>query len=274
MVAIATASEQLKVVRVGIQWGQPQVDKQAPPPGNVPLRPSLREIHVAVAGWLRHGSAESPLDMSMAQLSHIEILASVLEGPSSHTVAPPVVLTVRSYAPHDSSPYQECQTIVDRWEVVSEQPQSPHSAFEQLGPKNGAASAPPVRIWPSPASPAPTTTPPFKREMMARLTNHDLACVKSQSTTRLRKLDPIILPKIVLSVHTTQFGRVICFAFSDGTVQFRDRLTMQEIYNEPNTNSITSPLQVGFQFANEGPCKSFGPFSPPPPPFLLSHPCK
>jgi mediator of RNA polymerase II transcription subunit 16 len=71
--------------------------------------------------------------------------------------------------------------------------------------------------------------------------------------TRLRKLEPIVLPKVVLNVQTMQFGRVLCFAFSDGTVQYRDRFTMNEVYNEHNTNSIMSPLQVGFQFLNDTP---------------------
>lgn len=63
-----------------------------------------------------------------------------------------------------------------------------------------------------------------------------------------------MIPKIILSIHTMQFGKVICFAFSDGTVQYRDRLTMNEIYHEHDTNKIMNPHQVGFQFAEETPC--------------------
>lgn len=114
----------------------------------MPLRPSLRESHVAVTSWFQHGPGESGLDMSMSQLSHVEILPSASEGPPQ-VLAPPVVLTVRSYVPHDSSLYQqeqECQTIIDRWEVVSDEPQSLHPAFEQLGSRSGAGSAPPVCI--------------------------------------------------------------------------------------------------------------------------------
>ncbi|AEO65863.1 uncharacterized protein THITE_2143523 [Thermothielavioides terrestris NRRL 8126] len=223
LLALATASRQLRVVRVSLQWGLPQVDKQVPP-GSVPLRPSLREGHVAVTTWVQHGPSESPLDASMTQLSHIEILPSASEA-QSQPLAPPVVLTVRSYVPQDSSAYhQESQSIIDRWEVLSDQPQSLHPAFEQLSSKDGAGFAPPTK-------------------------------------TRLRKLDPIILPKIVVTVHTAQFGRILCFAFSDGTVQFRDRFTMEELYREQNTDTISSPLQVGFQFINDTPCLQVA-FSP------------
>lgn len=73
--------------------------------------------------------------------------------------------------------------------------------------------------------------------------------------TRLRKLDPVILPKAVVTVATTQFGRVLCFAFSDGTVQYRDRFTMNELYGELNTDAIMHPLQAGFQYLNDTPCE-------------------
>ncbi len=72
---------------------------------------------------------------------------------------------------------------------------------------------------------------------------------------RLRKLDPIVVNKIVVSIHPVLFGRAICIAFSDGTVQYRDRFTMDEIYNETNTNRIMVPNQVGFQFTDSTPCR-------------------
>jgi mediator of RNA polymerase II transcription subunit 16 len=76
----------------------------------------------------------------------------------------------------------------------------------------------------------------------------------------LRKLDPIVLPKVVVTVSTTQFGRVLCFAFSDGTVQYRDRFTMDELYTEQDTNSVMHPLQAGFRFDNDVPCEHPLPF--------------
>ncbi|KAH6650006.1 mediator complex, subunit Med16 [Chaetomium tenue] len=223
LVALATSSKQLRIVRVGIQWGLPQVDKQVLSQSQ-PLRPSLRESHVAVTSWVQYGSSESAVDASVSRLSHIEIL------PSAHTAQsqpmhPPVVLTVRSYVPQDASSYQqESQSIIDRWEVLSDQPQALVPAFEQLGSRNGNTSALPT-------------------------------------LTHLRKLEPIILPKVVVAVTTTQFGRVLCFAFSDGTVQYRNRFTMDEIYNELNTDSIMHPLQVGFHFVNDTPCLQVA-FSP------------
>jgi mediator of RNA polymerase II transcription subunit 16 len=73
--------------------------------------------------------------------------------------------------------------------------------------------------------------------------------------TRLRKLGSIQIPgRVVVSVHTAQLGKVVCLAFSDGTVQYRDRLTMDEVYHEPNIERIMTPNQVGFSFGQETPC--------------------
>jgi len=108
------------------------------------LSPSLMEKNVAVTSWFQHGPGESVVDMSMAELSHIEMLPSLVNNSSSET--PPVVLTVRSHVPQDGSLYnQECQSIIDRWEVLSDQPQSLHGAFDQLGSKPGATPQLPVR---------------------------------------------------------------------------------------------------------------------------------
>lgn len=63
------------------------------------------------------------------------------------------------------------------------------------------------------------------------------------------------MPKIVVTVQTMHFSRVVCFAFSDGSVQYRDRFTMNEIYHEQNTDVIASPLHVGFRFVNDSPCE-------------------
>lgn len=226
LIALATASKQLRVVRVGVNWGNPPSDKQVHP-GSIQLRPSMKEVHVATTSWLQHGPSESTLDFSMAQLSHLLVLPSFMETSNPPTFAPAVVVTVRSYLPNETSPYdQETQSIIDRWEVLNDQAQAPHPAFEQLGPRNGAGAAPPTM-------------------------------------TRLRKLEPVTIPKVVISMQTTtiQLGRVVCFTFSDGTVQYRDRFTMAELYNEHNTENINSPHQVGFQFDDPTPCLQVA-FSP------------
>lgn len=63
-------------------------------------------------------------------------------------------------------------------------------------------------------------------------------------------------------MQTIHFGRVICLAFSDGSIEYRDRFTLQETYNETNLDRVMTLHQAGFTFAEESPCSSIGPFFP------------
>lgn len=135
-VALATAAKQLRIMRVAIHWGGQQADKQVPP-GSTPLNPTLQTRPVAVTSWLQHDASESLLDTTMPQLSHLEILPSAAEAPNTPW-SPPLVLTVRSHIPISTSSFnQELQSIIDRWEILNEQSQTPHPAFEQLGSRSG-----------------------------------------------------------------------------------------------------------------------------------------
>ncbi len=65
-----------------------------------------------------------------------------------------------------------------------------------------------------------------------------------------------MIHKVVVSLQPIHFGRAICIAFSDGTVQYRDRFTMKEIYSETDVNKIMTLQQVGFEFPQNAPCES------------------
>jgi mediator of RNA polymerase II transcription subunit 16 len=177
----------------------------------------MKVKHWAMASWFEYGPTESRLDTSMAQLSHVEVLPPALEGPPTANAhwSPGLVLTVRSYVAVENTPYNQEPQSILDRWELQERQEKVHPMFEQLG---GSGNPLPM-------------------------------------LTRLRKLEPIIIPKVIISIHVMQLGKVICFAFSDGTVQYRDRHTMSEIYNEPNIETVMSPLQVGFQFAEEKPCK-------------------
>lgn len=142
-IVLATASKQLKVLKVAIQWSAPQPgDKQAPP-GSVTLSPSLMEKHVAISTWYQPFPSATSLDPPMTQLSLIEMLPSCHQG-QSLPEAPLLVLTVRSFLPPFGSLYnQGYQSTIDRWELVTD-PQALHPAFAQLSQKTGQTSQLPV----------------------------------------------------------------------------------------------------------------------------------
>jgi mediator of RNA polymerase II transcription subunit 16, fungi type len=220
------------------------VSDKAMPPASTLLNPVLKEKHHAVTGWLQNDPTDSHLDSAMAQLTHLEVFPTTLDT-SGQAWAPPAIISVRSHVPSASSPYQEVQSIVDRWDIINEQDQNMHSAFEQLGSgRNSQATEPPVRD--------PYLPPRFIPALADQ----------SQPNTRLKKLESIIFNKVIVGIHTSQFGKVLCIAFSDGSVEYRDRFTMNEVYHELSLDRVMTLNQVGFTFAEETPCKHF-PLPPP-----------
>lgn len=151
LIALATASKQLRIVRATISWGNDKPSEKQSNPQNATLTPSMSEHHVAVAPWLQHDSNDPVLDDSMSQLSHIEFLPSVPKDKNLQAHYNPVVLTVRSHLPAEGASLyeQEPTSVIDRWEVVSEQPQTLHPAFAQLNTGNSTTN-PNVRRLPEP----------------------------------------------------------------------------------------------------------------------------
>ncbi|KAI1434715.1 RNA polymerase II mediator complex subunit Sin4 [Xylaria sp. CBS 124048] len=225
-IAMATTSKQLRVVQVRIDFTSPTSDNpQNPPPGGQILSPSLSKRHVAVTSWFQTGSCESPYDVFMSKISHIEMLPAHFDFQTKQW-SPIVVVTVRSFIPEPNSPYpQEVQSIVDRWELLTDQKNTVHPAFERLGARRNSANSTPSVVG------------------------------------RLKKLDSLIVNKVIMGVNVVSFGRVLCFYYNDGSVEYRDRFTMHQLYREPNLDRMYSILEAGFSQSGQPSCLQMA-FSP------------
>lgn len=76
----------------------------------------------------------------------------------------------------------------------------------------------------------------------------------AKDLNKLKKSEPIVVDKIVIGIQSIQFGKAICILYSDGSIEFRDRLTMQETYNEPSLDRVMVLNQAGYTFADPAPC--------------------
>ncbi|QSZ30359.1 hypothetical protein DSL72_004882 [Monilinia vaccinii-corymbosi] len=223
LIALATASKQLRVIRAGIDWGFPQTQEKL----NLmttPLNPSLRTRPLAVTSWLYDVPGDnlnaSHLESSMVQLSHLDILSPC--GDSKNHMAPPIVVAVRSYLPGSTLHYnQEVHTTIDRWEFRERNQQPVHPAFEHLSSRKSTDGQQPA---------------------------------KPVVTAQLKKLESLTVNKIVVAMQTIYLGKIICIVYSDSSVDYRDRITMNETFNDGDLDRVYHLSQIGFSYTEDEPC--------------------
>ncbi len=78
----------------------------------------------------------------------------------------------------------------------------------------------------------------------------------AQNEYCLRRVDDTLIPKTLLAIQQINVSTVLAMMFSDGSVEFRDRTTMQILSPDENEDQISSLYQIGFNFLGARPCKS------------------
>lgn len=73
----------------------------------------------------------------------------------------------------------------------------------------------------------------------------------------MRRADDILIAKTLLAIQQVNVSTVLAMIYSDGSVEFRDRTTMQILSSDDNGSQISSLYQIGFNFLGARPCESF-----------------
>lgn len=60
-------------------------------------------------------------------------------------------------------------------------------------------------------------------------------------------------------MQTMNLGKVICLAYSDSSVEYRDRATMLETFNDGDLNRVWHLSQIGFSYTEDEPCRDIMP---------------
>ncbi len=58
-------------------------------------------------------------------------------------------------------------------------------------------------------------------------------------------------------MEVMHLSKVVFFAYSDGSIEYRSRSTMLETYNESDLDRAMHLAQIGFTYADEEPCMPF-----------------
>ncbi|CAG8972316.1 hypothetical protein HYALB_00001718 [Hymenoscyphus albidus] len=224
LITFATASKQLRVVRALVDWG---LGKQAgeragerAPQMPQQLNPSLKTRHTVATSWIHDVSKDtlnaSNLESSMTQLSHLEFFPATVD--STGRMGHATIVSARTHLPSSMAHYnQDVQTVVDRWELRDKM-QTIHPAFEALSSRRNSVGSPPG------------------------------------PTGFLKKLEGFNVNKVLLTMQSMNVGRVIFFAYSDGSVEYRDRATMAEIFINHDIEHIWHLSQIGFSYTEDQPC--------------------
>lgn len=61
--------------------------------------------------------------------------------------------------------------------------------------------------------------------------------------------------KIVVAMHPMNLGKVIFFAYSDSSVDYRDRTTMAETFTDHDLSRVWHLSQIGFAYTEDEPCR-------------------
>ncbi|QUC18758.1 uncharacterized protein UV8b_02999 [Ustilaginoidea virens] len=214
LAAIATSSSQLRLLRIEIQWAGPGSSSEK---NALPQNARLSPAIVETHVASANWLYGGPNDINVdASISKLSFIKVLpaIADNAGPSTATPLILTLRSRS--ESETYQEAQTILDRWEVV-ESKQSLDPAFEQLGNRRSISSEPP-------------------------------------NITKLKKLEPIVVNKTVIGVEVIHFGKTVILAMSDGSIEYRDRDTFEEICGNHDVARIMTMRQAGWSFSDEGPC--------------------
>lgn len=218
LICYATTNKQLRTVRALIEWNQPKAEKILP--AQLPIQPTIKTKHLAVTSWAHDVTSDainsSNMEASMAQLSHLDFFPPCSD--AKGRISPPTIFAIRSHLPASSTHYnQDVYSTMDRWEV-REKPQSVHPAFEQLSSRRNSVGSQPGPV------------------------------------VFLKRLQSVTVNKIIIGGDLINHGKVIFIAHSDGSVEYRSRATMDEIFNDGNLNEVWHLSQIGFTYPEDEPC--------------------
>ncbi|KAF2002790.1 hypothetical protein P154DRAFT_520560 [Amniculicola lignicola CBS 123094] len=155
-----------------------------------------------------------------AQLTHLSFLPITPEKDSGTLptiqaifASPPNVISLDQTQSH-MNPF----SILVKWEVQHTQQNQLHSSLDKVTSKKKSVSSVPAR-----------------------------------DVFVLKRLPEIVLHSVVLSCFPLWYSMVLGFCYSDGTIEFRKRTTMDAITPDFNTETVTSLPQAGFSFSSLDP---------------------
>ncbi|KAF2108513.1 mediator complex, subunit Med16 [Lophiotrema nucula] len=214
----------LHLYRIETKWNVPKPTHGQPPKpfekpelqvSEVDVLDSCYPVSSDVANGDLNTTSESRTRMP-AQLTHLNFLPITLE---SNDGSIPTIQALFSTPPNmvsldqtqlQQSPY----SIVVRWEVHHTQQTQLHSSLDKVTSKKKSVGSLPAR-----------------------------------DVFLLKRVPDTVLHSVVLSFHSLWYHMILAFCYSDGSIEFRKRVTMDVMGPDYNTQTVSSLPQAGFHFS-------------------------
>ncbi len=155
-----------------------------------------------------------------AQLTHLNFLP---ETPDENDTSSPTIQAIFCRPPtlisfDQLSPQETPHSIIVKWEVHHSRQHPLNSSLDQVtSKKKGIASVP------------------------------------SRDVFLLKRQPDFTMHSVVLSFFPRWYNMLLAFCYSDGTLEFRRRATMESIVPDDNTETVSSLSQAGFVFPHAEP---------------------
>ncbi|KAF2797604.1 hypothetical protein K505DRAFT_298116 [Melanomma pulvis-pyrius CBS 109.77] len=167
----------------------------------------------AINGDLSTGPASSI--RIPAQLTHLNFLPIT---PEKNDGTLPTIQAIFSTPPNlvsldQTHPQQSPCSIIVKWEVHYLQQNQMHSSLDKVTSKKKS-----------------------------------IGSVPGRSVFVLKRQPDTIMHSIILAFFPLWYNMLLAFCYSDGTIEFRKRATMEAISPDYNTETVTSLSQAGFSF--------------------------
>ncbi|KAG7006694.1 hypothetical protein G7Y79_00013g034660 [Physcia stellaris] len=175
----------------------------------------LKTLNDCFPKAVNSSNSESSASYTDGQLTHLEYFP---QGPENRKGDPSRPFVLASFTnlpdPRSNGVGQEPYSVVCRWDLHSTKPRI-HSQFEQLSKKSTNSSP-------------------------------DLG-----TEVTVKRLPDTFIPKIFLSVQQLQLSTILAIAYSDGSIEVRDRLTMEIVQQDNVLEQVSGLGQIGFEFPQE-----------------------
>lgn len=225
LLAAYDLKRRLHLYRVETTWNVPEKRAQNTGPFD---KPSIQVSLITIedncypidlsSGDLSNGT--EPRGVAAARLTHLNFLPIT---PDQEDGSVPTIQAIFCRPPNIVSfdqlnPQESPNSVIVSWSITQTQQNQLHPSLDQVTSKKKGVSS-----------------------------------VPSQTSLLMKRQPDFTLHAVVLAFFPIWYNMFLALCYSDGTIEFRKRATMENILPDDNTDTVTSLLQAGFAFPHADP---------------------